>query len=226
MLFTFLTQPRITDWPLKSPGIKTVQSKYGTGTNKKQSFSSQNSVEVPATPTVPLEGQLPSFIDSGDDSSGDDRVFQNVDEEDTPPSLPPPPILPKQPVSPQLDLQPPTLLPIVPPSPKSFKQLPIIQVPEMMSIEEEEVDDENQEGLNKVVEPQPPIPVLPPRESVSKANSGVCGMRGRAESAPAIPPRKPPLVSRRSEGSVSASTAKNDDQPPRPPVLPPRRSKK
>ena len=224
MLFTLLTQPRSNDLPLKSPGIKIGQSKYGTGTNKKQSFSSQNSVEVPATPTVPIEELLPLFEGNAPFIDPDDSVFPpNEDEKDAPPSLPPPPILPKQPVAPQqLDHQQPTLLP---PSPKSFKQLPIIQAGPMMPIKEE-VDDENQEGLNKVVKPQLPIPVLPPRESVSKASSGGCGMRGRAESAPALPPRKPPLVSRKSEGSVSASTTKNDDQPPRPPVLPPRRSKK
>lgn len=200
---------------MKSPGIKAGQSKYGTG--KKQSINSQSSVEVPATPTVLIEGLLPSFsgnIYTNSESSDDDSVIGGVDEEDTPPLLPPPPILPKQPVKPQPDHQQSSLLPllpIVPPPPKqSFKQLPIIQaVPGMTPIEEEP---------NKVV----PIPVLPPRESVSKLNGGG-GMRERAESAPALPPRKPPLVSMKSEGSASTSTDSNESHS-RPPAVPPRNS--
>ena len=206
---------------MKSPGIKTGPSKYGTQ-GKKQSINSQISVEVPATPTVPIDNHSPSFDPNkfmeADDDDDAENVFDAQDEEDAPPSLPPPPILPKQPVAQQLD-QPPLIVPPSAPPPlnkkQSFKQIPIQAIPEMMPIEEEELENPEQ---NKVVEPQLPAPVLPPRRSVSKAHD----MRRRAESAPALPPRKTPLAPRISEGSVVNSASENH----RPPELPPRRSKK
>lgn len=230
--------PRSHDLPLKSPGIKPGQSKYGTAKKNSLSTSSLFETEVPATPTFmppklnspPFDMIQPNFMDELDGGDEDEGAFE---EEEPPPPLPPPPrILPKEGKNEEIPPTIPQRPPAIPPSPtsKRHSQKSMIAPPVlgMVPIEEEEAEIHTQDGKSENEKPK-----LPPRQSISSCSTlpnqppprppNRTPVRARAESAPSppgLPPRRPPLKSRNSESSIGM------DRSIEPPDLPPRRSKK
>eukprot|EP00111_Clytia_hemisphaerica_P018336 TCONS_00054236-protein len=199
--------PRTSDIPLKSPGIKAGQSKYGThGKKQSQSVTSQISVEVPATP---LPSDLEKFDLKEIEDEAPDVFFKDQPQDEEPPPLPPPLLLPRQQPAPAPKNNSPTPAPLK--KRTSRKQI-------IAPIEEEDL-----EALNRINElPSTPAPTLPPRQRLSNPNAPEI-IRDRTRSAPpippSIPPRRPPLGPRTSEGAPVSSIS----APIRPPDLPPRK---
>ena len=216
--FLFSLQPRSSDIPLKSPGIKAGLSKYGTqGKKQSPSVTSQISVEVPATP-VPNDNYPPKFdlkeiLDAEEEAP--DVFTEDQEKEVEPPPLPPPLLLPRQQSAPAQKNNPSAPAPLK--KRPSHKQI-IPPVLPFSSIEEEDP-----EALNRINElPSTPAPTLPPRQRLSNPNAPEI-IRDRTRLAPpippSIPPRRPPLGPRTSEGAPVSSTS----APIKPPELPPRK---